>query len=207
MGREEGELLDRLTRTIVNQVESMKSMVNAFSDYARTPQAKPQRLDLNTLATDVVELYRDEGAHMRLATRLDPHLPTLEADIDRIRQVLHNLVKNALEACAERPDACVEVETRRVVRRKRCVAELRVYDTGPGFPADTIDRVFEPYTTSKPKGTGLGLAIVKKIVEEHNGRVWAENRRCGGGCVIMQIPPPNPAARNANPDALRGFAP
>ncbi len=207
MGREEGELLDRLTRTIVHQVESMKAMVNAFSDYARTPQARPQRLDLNTLATDVVELYRDERARTRLATRLDPELPALEADIDRIRQVLHNLVKNALEACAESADACVEVRTRRVVQRDRCVAELRVADTGPGFPAHTIDRVFDPYTTSKSKGTGLGLAIVKKIVEEHNGRVWAENRREGGGCVVMQFPPPDPAAAGADTDAPRRIAP
>ena len=207
MGREEGELLDRLTRTIVHQVESMKAMVNAFSDYARTPPARPQRLDLNTLATDVVELYRDERAQTRLATRLDPDLPALEADIDRIRQVMHNLVKNALEACAESADACVEVRTRRVVQRGRCVAELRVADTGPGFPAHTIDRIFDPYTTSKSKGTGLGLAIVKKIVEEHNGRVWAENRREGGGCVVMQFPPPNPAAPGADTVAPRRIAP
>ena len=207
MGREEGALLDRLTRTIVHQVESMKSMVNAFSDYARSPRARPERLDLNALAADVVELYRDERAHTRLATRLDPELPALEADIDRIRQVLHNLVKNALEACAESADGRVEVETRRVVRTERFLAELRVADTGPGFPEDIIDRVFEPYTTSKRKGTGLGLAIVKKIVEEHNGRVWAENRREGGGCVVMQFPPPNRAGREARRRALRRTAP
>lgn len=202
MAPEEGQLLDRLTRTIVHQVESMKSMVNAFSDYARSPRARPQRLDLNALATDVVELYRDEGSHTRLATRLDPHLPALEADIDRIRQVLHNLVKNALEACTESADAHVEVETRRVERTDRCLAELRVTDSGPGFPVETIDRIFEPYTTSKQKGTGLGLAIVKKIVEEHNGRVWAENRREGGGSVVMQFPPP-PSTR-AGPGTSAG---
>ena len=206
MEPEEGQLLDRLTRTIVHQVESMKSMVNAFSDYARSPRARPQRLDLNALAADVVELYRDEGSPTRLATRLDPHLPTLEADIDRIRQVLHNLVKNALEACAESADARVEVETRRVDRTDRCLAELRVTDSGPGFPVATIDRIFEPYTTSKKKGTGLGLAIVKKIVEEHNGRVWAENRREGGGSVVMQFPPPTQAGLNVSAGARREAA-
>ena len=206
MGREEGELLDRLTRTIVHQVESMKSMVNAFSEYARSPRARPARLDLNALATDVVELYRDERSRIRLATRLDPELPALEADIDRIRQVLHNLVKNALEACGENASARVAVETRRVRRRDRLLAELRVADTGPGFPEDIIDRVFEPYTTSKRKGTGLGLAIVKKIVEEHNGQVWAENRREGGGCVVMQFPPPVPGLRDAHSGPLRRTA-
>ena len=204
MDREQGELLDRLTRTIVNQVESMKAMVNAFSEYARSPRPLPQHLDLNALATDVVELYRDERSRTQLATRLDPDLPALEADIDRIRQVLHNLVKNALEACAERLDARVEVRTRRVVRTDRCLAELRVSDTGPGFPADTIDRIFEPYTTSKKKGTGLGLAIVKKIVEEHNGRVWAENHREGGGSVVMQFPPPMQAGPETQPGVPRG---
>ena len=189
LGREKGALLDRLTRTIVHQVESMKSMVNAFSDYARSPRLRRQRLNLNALVGDVVELYRDERSHAQLATRLDPELPALEADIDRMRQVLHNLVKNALEACPDGGDASVEVETQRVVRSDRCLAELRVTDTGPGFPPETIHRVFEPYTTSKNRGSGLGLAIVKKIVEEHNGRVWAENRRDGGACVVMQIPP------------------
>ena len=207
MGREEGELLDRLTRTIVNQVESMKSMVNAFSDYARSPRAKPQRLDLNALAADVVELYRDERSRTRLDMRLDPDLPALEADIDRIRQVLHNLVKNALEACADSADARIQVETRRFVRTDRCLAELRVTDSGPGFPAETLDRVFEPYTTSKKRGTGLGLAIVRKIVEEHSGRVWAENRQGGGGSIVMQLPPPLQVDAGTEPAALRRMAP
>ena len=197
MAAEEGELLDRLTRTIVHQVASMKSMVNAFSEYARSPQARPEPVDLNALAADVVELYRDEQSRPRLAARLDPQLPVVEADAGRIRQILHNLVKNAREACAENGDARIEVETRRVLRNERLLAELRVADTGPGFPEDLIDRIFEPYVTTKRKGTGLGLAIVKKIVEEHHGRVWAENRREGGGCVVMHFTPPPAAQRSA----------
>ena len=207
LGREEGEMLDRLTRIIVHQVEALKAMVNALSDYALSPPARPERLDLNALATDVLELYRDERSRTRIATRLDPELPAVEADADRIRQVLHNLVKNALEACAESAhSARVEVETRRVTRANRLAAEIRVADTGPGFRDDMMDRVFEPYITSKRKGTGLGLAIVRKIIEEHNGRVWAENRRGGGGCVVMLFPSPAHAEGGAAPGVLREAA-
>ena len=156
----------------------MKSMVNAFSDYARSPRSRPQRLDLNALATDVVELYRDEGSSTRLATRLDPDLPALERTSTPSASVAQPGEERA-GGLRRSADARIDVETRRVMRIDRCIAELRVTDSGPGFPIDTIDRIFEPYTTSKKKGTGLGLAIVKKIVEEHNGRVWAENRPRG----------------------------
>ena len=203
MEPEEGEVLDRLTRTIVQQVAAMMTMVRAFSDYARSPQIRPERLDLNALVMDVLEMYRDERARVPVLVRLDPKLPVLEADPDHLRQVLHNLVKNAFEACAERPVARVEVETSRVTRADRRFAEFRIMDTGPGFPEEIIGRVFEPYTTSKPGGTGLGLAIVKKIVEEHRGRVWAENRRDGGGCVVLRVPAPEPPVPQRSPEVRR----
>ena len=199
MEPEEGELLDRLTRTIVQQVEAMMTMVRAFSDYARSPQSRPERLDLNALVRDVLEMYRDERARVPVLARLDPKLPVLEADPDHLRQVLHNLVKNAFEACAEGPGVRVEVETSRITRANRCFAEFRITDTGPGFPEEIIGRVFEPYTTSKPGGTGLGLAIVKKIVEEHRGRIWAENRRDGGGCVVLRFPSPEQPVPRTQP--------
>ena len=122
--------------------------------------------------------------------RLDPLLPALSADRMRIRQILNNLVTNSLEALEGRPSPCIEIETHVAEEGPRQVesAAIVVTDNGPGFPRDLIGTVFDPYVTSKPKGTGLGLAIVKKIVEEHGGRIEADNRRSGGARVRIELP-------------------
>ena len=200
----EGELLDRLTRTIVQHVETLMGMVNAFSAYARTPRMQAVPVDLNELAADVLELYRDNEGGIDIDLRLDPGLPSLEADPDRLRQVLHNLVKNALEASVGVPDAAVRIETRGVSEASRRFIELVVRDAGPGFAPDIVGQVFEPYVTTKPKGTGLGLAIVKKIVEEHSGIVRAENDSARGATVVIQFPVPGEVeARAGAPSAHR----
>ena len=190
---------DRLTRTIVQQVESMKAMVNAFSDYARPPRMEIEALDINELVRDVAELYRGRDGTTRVLVELDEPVPALRADAGRLRQVLHNLVRNALDADdgADRP---VVVSTLSVQDAARRYLDVRVRDSGPGFPEDILDRVFEPYVTTKPKGTGLGLAIVKKIVEEHGGLVWAENHAEGGASVVMRFPVAVPAAAEDEPE-------
>ncbi len=182
MAGTERESLDRLTRTIVQQVEAMKTMVNAFSEYARTPAMQPRRLSINELVSDVCELYRAGPGGRRVETALSPAVQRVEADPDRLRQILHNLIKNALEAA---PDTRVTVSTRDAAGD---TVELEVSDDGPGFPPDMVTRVFEPYVTSKAKGSGLGLAIVKKIAEEHGGGVSAGNRDEGGARVVVTLP-------------------
>ena len=184
MSEEESELLDRLTRTIVQQVEGMKSMVNAFSEYARSPQLNPEPVDISTLLADVAELYL---AHHTIKTEVSRDLPQIELDPDKIRQVLHNLIKNALEA-SEDHDAVVAISAVTERENGRNHLDIRVSDQGNGFPPDILEQVFEPYVTSKPKGTGLGLAIVKKIVEEHGGRVRVENNHEAGASVIIRFP-------------------
>ena len=184
---DDSQVFDRLTRTIVQQVESMKSMVNAFSDYARSPRMELEALDVNELVRDVVELYRDSDGTTRVCAELDGPVPPLRADAGRLRQVLHNLVRNALDA-SEGDDGTVVVSTRSVQDAARNYVDVCVHDHGPGFPTDILDRVFEPYVTTKPKGTGLGLAIVKKIVEEHGGLVWADNNGGTGASVTMRFP-------------------
>jgi len=186
LGRMEGddrETLDRLTRTIVHQVEALKTMVNAFSEYARSPVMQPRLLDINDLVRDLAELYRDETAGVRVSVRAGTALPRVEADPDRLRQVLHNLIKNALEADT---GTRINVTTRRSADGD--AVELEVRDNGPGFPADLVPRIFEPYVTSKSRGSGLGLAIVKKIAEEHGGSVRAENAQGGGARVVVSLP-------------------
>jgi nitrogen fixation/metabolism regulation signal transduction histidine kinase len=165
-------------------------MVNAFSEYARAPDMHFSRFDLNQLITEVVDLYRVQDSSADLKLLLDGHLPAISADRMRIRQILNNLVTNSLEALEGRAGACIEIETHVAEEGPRQVASVAIVvtDNGPGFQRDLIGTVFDPYVTSKPKGTGLGLAIVKKIVEEHGGRIEADNRRSGGARVRILLP-------------------
>ena len=180
--------MDRLTRTIVQQVESMKAMVNAFSDYARTPMMRPISIDLNALVLDVVELYRTASPAVRFEARLGQPLSPVHADPDRLQQVLHNLLTNAVEACGDRDRRWVGVETRAGGSGDEDMVELTVHDSGPGFQDGNIDRIFEPYVTSKSRGTGLGLAIAKKIIEEHGGAVSGSNAPNGGARITVHLP-------------------
>ena len=190
MNAEDGQILERATHTIVAQVEAMKQMVNAFSEYARAPDMHFSRFDLNQLITEVVDLYRVQvqASAAELKLSLSPTLPTLSADRIRIRQILNNLVTNSLEALEGRPGARVEIETHVAEDGHKQVVAIVVTDNGPGFQRDLLGTVFDPYVTSKPKGTGLGLAIVKKIVEEHGGRIEADNQRTGGARVRILLP-------------------
>jgi nitrogen fixation/metabolism regulation signal transduction histidine kinase len=188
MNAEDAQILQRATHTIVAQVEAMKQMVNAFSEYARAPDMHMARFDLNQLITEVVDLYRAQESTAELTLLLDPNLPQISADRVRIRQILNNLVTNSLEALEGRDGAGIEIETQTVEDGPRHMAAITVSDNGPGFQRDLIGTVFDPYVTSKPKGTGLGLAIVKKIVEEHGGRIEADNRRTGGARVRILLP-------------------
>ncbi len=187
MSKTDAEGLDRLTRTIVQQVEAMKEMVNTFSDYARTPRMVPEPVDVNELISDVIELYRGDEAAQPVELKLS-ELPPVHADPDRLRQILHNLIKNAIEANEGVASPSVIIETTCVRETSRSYIEVRVRDRGPGFHSDVAEKVFEPYVTTKPKGNGLGLAIVKRIVEEHGGVVWAENHKSGGAEVVIQLP-------------------
>jgi nitrogen fixation/metabolism regulation signal transduction histidine kinase len=188
MSPDDAQVLERATHTIVAQVEAMKQMVNAFSEYARAPDMHFSRFDLNQLITEVVDLYRVQASTAELNLLLSPQLPLISADRIRIRQILNNLVTNSLEALEGRSPACVEIETQLAEDGPKQVVAIGVTDNGPGFPRDLIGTVFDPYVTSKPKGTGLGLAIVKKIVEEHGGRIEADNLRTGGARVRILLP-------------------
>jgi nitrogen fixation/metabolism regulation signal transduction histidine kinase len=183
----DADVVDRATHTIVEQVESMKVMVNAFGDYARPPAMQVAPVDLNRLILEVIELYRTNPIQARLNLTLDERPPHIQGDSVRIRQLLHNLIKNALEALEGREQGELHIVTRCIDDTGGRFTELSVTDNGPGFPAELMGRLFEPYVTSKVKGNGLGLAIVKKIVEEHGGVVWAENPRTGGASVRIRL--------------------
>lgn len=190
MNEKDAQLLDRGTETIVQQVEAMKEMVNAFSEYARAPRFEMATLGLNKLVTEVTDLYRAQvvGRGVRLRVSLDPALMTVVADRGRLRQLLHNLLTNAVEALEGRPDGEIAIATHLAIRDGADVAEVVVEDNGPGFPRELIGQVFDPYVTTKARGTGLGLAIVRKIVEEHGGGIEADNRPEGGARVRVHLP-------------------
>jgi nitrogen fixation/metabolism regulation signal transduction histidine kinase len=194
MSPEDAQLLQRSTDTIVQQVETMKQMVNAFSEYARAPDIKVTGFSLNDLIAEVVELYRSPDSRVQIRLALDPQLGIIEADRGRVRQILNNLLVNALEALegydSQDKKGIVDISTRLLQGQTPEWAHgvVTVCDNGPGFPRELIGRVFDPYVTSKPRGTGLGLAIVKKIVEEHGGRIDADNRPEGGASVRVTLP-------------------
>jgi nitrogen fixation/metabolism regulation signal transduction histidine kinase len=190
MNEKDAQLLDRGTETIVQQVEAMKEMVNAFSEYARAPRFEMAEVSLNQLVTEVTDLYRAQlaGRGVTLDVRLGPDVTSVVADRGRLRQLLHNLITNAVEALEGQPNGAITVATRIVERNGDEVAEVCVEDDGPGFQREMMGRVFDPYVTTKPRGTGLGLAIVRKIVEEHGGHVEADNRAGGGARVRIELP-------------------
>ena len=185
---QDAQVLQRSTHTIVQQVEAMKAMVNAFSQYARGPAMANEPVALNQLVGEVAELYRSNQQQVQVQSHLDETLPPIEADPARIRQLLHNLITNGLEALQGTEGGRLDLTTRRVTTRQGQRAELEVRDNGPGVPQAMLANLFEPYVTGKAKGTGLGLAIVKKIVEEHGGIVWAENPAAGGARIVIQLP-------------------
>ncbi len=188
MNEKDAQVLERATHTIVQQVEAMKGMVNAFSEYARAPQLVLEPFDLNALVSEVAELYRAGERPVVVELALEAGLEAVEADRGRVRQILSNLLKNAMEALEGTPEPHVQVSTRRAEWHGQPVVQIEVVDNGPGFQRELMGQVFDPYVTSKPKGTGLGLAIVKKVVEEHGGRIEAHNGPEGGASVLVALP-------------------
>ena len=187
----EQALLDKSVRTIVDQVEAMKRLVNEFRDYARLPAAVLQPLDLNALISDVLHLYENENAAVPIEAELDARCPRIDADAQQLRQVVHNLLQNAQDASGAQAQAPVRIATHWSEAAQR--VRMSITDSGSGFPEHILQRAFEPYITTKPRGTGLGLAVVKKIAEEHGARIDLSNRIEGaqvrGAQVSLSFPP------------------
>ena len=196
MKEEDAQILDRATHTIVQQVEAMKEMVNAFSDYARAPDMDIGCFSMDKLVHEIVDLYRAQENNIDIVLTSDPTMPMIEADIGRVRQILHNLLRNATEALENSSDGQIDVHVSAAEIDNVDVVQIRVQDNGPGFREGSLEQVFDPYVTTKPKGTGLGLAIVKKLVEEHIGSIRAFNSSEGGAVISIRLPL-NEAAREA----------
>ena len=182
LAEEDSEILQRATQTIVRQVESMKTMIDEFSEYS-ADRFTPELLDLNALSTEVLDLYMEDRSKISIRTELSETPAWIQGDPDRIRQLLHNLIKNALEAQEEQAEGTIILST----EMQEATVVLKVQDTGPGFAPEIIARAFEPYVTTKPSGNGLGLAVVYRITEDHQGRIRVYNDPTGGGCVEIEF--------------------
>jgi nitrogen fixation/metabolism regulation signal transduction histidine kinase len=183
---EKQEMLDRYTHTIVQQVEAMKSMVNAFTEYARSPHPLAQRVDFNAMLEEIAVLYHQDNDTVEINLDLDQSLPEIEVDNVRLRQLVHNLIKNSQETLEGKgwirmKTACVEKSGRRWI-------EFTVEDSGNGIADEVAQNLFEPYVTTKSSGSGLGLAIVQKIVDEHGGSVRVGRGRQGGALFSILLP-------------------
>ena len=178
-------LLGKSVRTIVDQVDAMKRLVNEFRDYARLPQAELVPVDLNALIQDLIQLYLSEHQTAPVQWQLDASAPRILGDAQQLRQVIHNLLQNALDACEGLPEPEVHVSTHYSTNSQR--VRLTVRDSGTGFPETILKRPFEPYVTTKPKGTGLGLAVVKKIADEHRARLDVKNLEVNGQVQGAQV--------------------
>jgi nitrogen fixation/metabolism regulation signal transduction histidine kinase len=181
----EQAMLTKSVKTIVDQVDAMKRLVNEFRDYARLPAAVLKPVDLNALVIDVAQLYSNDNAIVPLRTQLDAAAPLIKGDGQQLRQIIHNLVQNAQDAQEGQPGAVVTVKTDYSQLSGR--VRLSVRDSGGGFPEHILKRAFEPYVTTKVKGTGLGLAVVKKIADEHGARIDISNRVADGVICGAQV--------------------
>ena len=183
---ENQEMLHRYTHTIVQQVEAMKTMVNEFSDYARSASQNPESIDLNEMLEAIAILYHHNHSQISIQMDLDRAVPHILADGVRLRQLVHNLIKNSLETIGEK--GWVKLKTNCTTHFGQAFVEFSVEDSGKGIASEVADKLFDPYVTTKVKGSGLGLAIVKKIVDEHNGAVWVEHSELGGARFIVRLP-------------------
>ena len=179
---EDLQMLQRSTQTIVNQVESLKIMVNEFADYARTPKLKKEDTDINEFIHEILDLYESS----KVLIKCDNIKGSLIASLDKnkLRQVFINLIENSIDALESTKKPLIYIS---VIKRMKTLI-FKISDNGPGVPSELINRVFEPYVTSKTKGTGLGLAIVYKIIDEHNGDIKILNDKKGGTLVTFKIP-------------------
>ena len=183
----DSELLDKASNTIVAQVEALRKLVDAFGDYAREPKLEREAIQLDRLVREVVALYQQGDTKVRFDLDLVAGPEGLSADSGRIRQLLHNLIRNAAEACPG-GDIELQIRSRKQLVKDLSLLELVLLDNGPGFPEMVLENPFEPYVTNKSKGSGLGLAICRKIVSEHDGRITIGNRPEGGARVEIVLP-------------------
>ena len=183
------ETLDRMTNTIIQQVETMKDMVNDFSDYARPAEFKEEEIEIINLLQEGVDLFSNMNYGNKIEMDIKTNLPKIHGDEKKLRRVLNNILANAVDANSIGGHNLLKISAKTVNIEDNEIIEIRVIDSGPGIDPLVENNLLEPYITTKEKGTGLGLAIVKKIIDEHSGTFWLENNKeKDGACAVIRLP-------------------
>jgi len=183
------EVLDRMTNTIIQQVETMKDMVNDFSDYARPAEFKEEEIEIINLLQEGVDLFGNMNCGNKIEMDIKTNLPKIHGDEKKLRRVLNNVLANAVDANSIGDHNLLKINAKTVNIEDNEIIEIRVIDSGPGIDPLVENNFLEPYITTKEKGTGLGLAIVKKIIDEHSGTFWLENNKEeDGACAVIRLP-------------------
>ncbi len=178
------DLVDECTTTIVGEVESLKGLVDEFSQFARMPAPRAVPTDVHALLDEALSLYRGLLAEIEIRTHYEACLPKISIDPEQIRRVIHNLVDNAIEAMDRR--GVIDIETRHDVKNN--LVQVVVADNGPGIPAAEREKLFLPYYSTKQRGSGLGLAIVRRIVAEHGGSIDVTDNQPRGTRFAIELP-------------------
>jgi two-component system nitrogen regulation sensor histidine kinase NtrY len=178
------ELVDECTTTIVGEVESLKGLVDEFSQFARMPAPRAVATDLNAVVTDVLGLNRGIFPNVEMRPRLADDLPRVSVDPEQLRRVLINVIDNAVEAMEQH--GVIDVETQHV--RADNLVRIVVADNGPGIPPSEREKLFLPYYSTKKRGSGLGLAIVRRIVAEHGGSIDVTDNTPRGTRFAIELP-------------------
>ena len=193
------EYFDEATRTVLDEVARISNIVGEFTRFARLPAPAPAPFNAEEAVRSVVTLHAAAGAPIDFEA--EP-CPELNADRDQVIQVVTNLVQNAQQALAGRPNGRVAV--RLALEQDKLV--LNVSDNGPGIAPEMRGRLFEPYATTKAEGTGLGLAIVERIVVEHGGEISAGDAPGGGASFVVKLPLSGPTLLPEAPrDSVEGL--
>jgi two-component system, NtrC family, nitrogen regulation sensor histidine kinase NtrY len=181
---EDGQVLDECTQTIITQVEEMKALVDAFSQFARMPATRPRQNDLNDIVRETLALYKEAHKNITYGFMEDRDLPPINLDREQIKRVLINLLENAVDAIGD--SGSVEIKTAFLAEQAK--ARLVIADTGRGVTPEAKDRIFEPYYSTKKGGTGLGLTIVTTIISDHHGDIRVFNNEPTGTKFVIDLP-------------------
>ncbi|MBF0238287.1 MAG: PAS domain-containing protein [SAR324 cluster bacterium] len=181
---EDGDTLDKSTKTIIREVEQLKKMVSEFSKFARLPESNPQQDNLNDIIEETVQLYHAIPPEIVLKTRLSPKLPRFSVDREQIKRVFINLIDNAIAAIDKSGEILIQTEYDAVFK----IVRIDVIDSGPGIDPAILNRLFEPYATTKKHGTGLGLTIASQIISDHQGFIRHKKPKNGGACFSIELP-------------------
>jgi two-component system nitrogen regulation sensor histidine kinase NtrY len=181
---EDGKVFEECTRTIINQVDELKLLVNEFSNFARMPAASLAPNDLPEIVEETISLFRESHPSTTFAFEQQNSLPLLDLDRDQMKRVMINLLDNAVAAVDGNGEISVNLSFDEILK----IARLEVSDNGPGIPAKDKIGMFEPYFSTKEKGSGLGLAIVSNIIADHHGFIRVRDNQPRGTTIVIELP-------------------